>query len=218
MIESLTRLTSLDLLPEIRLRLADPALPVWKSPEAWQASGSPGEGLSEPWWAFAWAGGQAIARYVLDRPEVVRDRRVMSFAAGCGVEAIAAALAGATRVLATEIDPLCAPAIAANAALNSVRVDVTIADVVGGSLADCDVVLAGDVFYERELGERIWPWLNDFVQGGGTVLVGDPGRTWLPVRRLSRLATYSARSNSHVEDDAVRNVGVFTIARDARDV
>jgi predicted nicotinamide N-methyase len=107
---------------------------------------------------------------------------------------------------------LCAPAIAANAALNSVTVHITIADVIGSALHDQDVLLAGDVFYERELGERIWPWLKNFVALGGLVLVGDPGRTWLPVNRLSRLATYSARSHSHVEDDAVRNVGVFTIA------
>ena len=211
MFESLTRPTTLDLLPEISLRLADPALPVWKSPEAWGAPDSPGLGLPEPWWAFAWAGGQAIARYVLDHPERFRGRRVMSFAAGCGVEAIAAALVGASRVLATEIDPLCASAIAANAALNNVRVDVTIADVIGISLHDWDVVFAGDVFYEQALGERIWPWLKDFAAAGGTVLVGDPGRTWLPVGRLSRLVSYSARSNSYVEDDAVRHVGVFTI-------
>jgi predicted nicotinamide N-methyase len=212
MIEALTRPTTLHLLPELCLRLADPALAVWQSPDAWHAPGSPGQGHDEPWWAFAWAGGQAIARYLLDHPDTVRGRRVLAFAAGCGVEAIAAARAGASHVIATEIDPLCAPAIAANAALNGVTVHITIADVIGSALPDQDVVLAGDVFYERELGERIWPWLHDFVARGGVVLVGDPGRTWLPVNRLRRLATYSARSQSHVEDDAVRNVGVFTIA------
>lgn len=212
MIEALTRPTTLQLLPELRLRLADPALAVWQSPEAWHAPGSPGLGHDDPWWAFAWAGGQAIARYLLDHPDTVRGRRVMAFAAGCGVEAIAAARAGARHVVATEIDPLCAAAIAANAALNNVTVHVTIADVIGCALHEQDVVLAGDVFYDKQLAERILPWLNDFVACGGVVLVGDPGRTWLPVRRLRRLATYSARSHSHVEDDAVRSVGVFTVA------
>ena len=190
--------------PEIRLHLADEAHDLWLKTEEELA----GIGLPPPFWAFAWAGGQGLARYLLDRPETVRGRRVLDFAAGSGLVGIAAALAGAARVEAVDIDRHCAAAIACNAAANGVQVDAVIADAVDTD-AGWDVVLAGDVFYDRALTERLVPWFSALAARGATILVGDPGRHYAPDERLSPLATYAVAVTRALEDAEVKRTAVY---------
>ncbi|MDX1422082.1 MAG: 50S ribosomal protein L11 methyltransferase [Kiloniellales bacterium] len=210
------------LVPEIRLWLASEALALWQAGEAELAA----SGLPPPYWAFAWAGGQALARYLLDHPDRAAGRRVLDFAAGSGLQAIAAAKAGAAAVTASEIDPFAAAAIGLNAALNRVRVAVVAADVIGidggdgaanapnapnAEGADWDLVLAGDVFYERELAARLEPWLRRLAGRGVTVLVGDPGRAFLPKAGLERLIAYGVKTDRALEDTDLRNAVVWKV-------
>ena len=190
--------------PEIRLHLADEAHHLWhRTEEELEAIG-----LAPPFWAFAWAGGQALARYVLDHPELVRDRRVADFAAGSGLVAIAAARAGASSSHGWDIDPFAAAATALNAALNGVRVETTIADRIGQGL-DAEILLAGDVFFDREMAAAIIPWFDRLAAGGMIVLVGDPGRAYLPRERLSALATYEVSVTRALEDAEVKRSTVW---------
>jgi predicted nicotinamide N-methyase len=168
----------------VLLHLADEPIELWERTE--QEHGSQ---LPPPFWAFAWAGGQALARYLLDHPELVRGRVVCDLAAGCGLVAIAAARAGAASVTAVEIDPLAAAAITVNAAANDASVSVTLGDVLDDE-ANADVVLAGDVFYSRPMTERVLPFLQRARDGGARVLVGDPGRAYLPRGLFTAVATY----------------------------
>lgn len=161
--------------PEIVLHQADDAIALWERTEA-----AHGEHLPPPFWAFAWAGGQAVARYLLDHPEVVRGRRVLDVAAGGGVIAIAAALAGAREVTATEIDPKALDALALNARANGVTIATTLGDVLDDPHPDADVVTAGDVFYSRDLSTRMMAFLRRAARRGATVLAGDPGRAYGP--------------------------------------
>ncbi len=195
-----TRLQVPPLVPEIRLHLASEGLPLWQAGEEELAEA----GLPAPFWAFAWAGGQALARYLLDRPRAAAGKRVLDFAAGCGLAAIAAARAGAASVEASETDPFAAAAVALNAALDGAEVAVVEADlpVAAGSSGRSrwDLVLAGDVFYDRALGERVWPWLRRQAAGGADVLVGDPGRAYLPRRGLERVIACGARTSPALEN------------------
>jgi predicted nicotinamide N-methyase len=188
------------------LHLADESIPLWRKTEEELAA----EGLPPPFWAFAWAGGQALARYVLDRPHLVHGRRVLDFAAGSGLVAIAAAKAGARDVVATEIDPFAEAAVLANAAANGVTIAVTISDIV-----DCDdgweVVLAGDICYERDLAARVFAWLERLQTRGAMVLIGDPGRTYLPKERLSALQTYAVPVTRELEDAEIKRSTVWAI-------
>ena len=195
------------LVPEIRLWLASEALPLWEAGEVELAA----SGLPPPYWAFAWAGGQALARYLLDHPEQVAGRRVLDFAAGSGLPAIAAAKAGAAAVAASEIDPFAAAAIRLNAALNRVRIEVLETDVIGQDGADWDLVLAGDVFYERDLAARVEPWLRRLAGEGATVLVGDPGRGFLPEAGLERRFAYRVKTDRALEDTDERNAAVWRL-------
>lgn len=190
--------------PEIRLHLADEAHELWHRTEAELEA----IGLEPPFWAFAWAGGQGLARYVLDHPETVAGRRVVDFATGSGLVAIAAMKAGAASVLASDIDPFCAAAVALNADANGVAVATTDRDIVGAAL-DCDVLLAGDVFYDRAFAERLVPWLGDLTATGVTVLVGDPGRAYLPRERLAELARYEVPVTRILEDAEVKRTTVW---------
>lgn len=194
------------LVPEIRLHLAQEAHDLWQQTEEELAV----SGLAPPFWAFAWAGGQGLARTILDAPELVANRRVIDFASGSGLVAIAASLAGAAHVLAFDVDPFCEAAIGLNAALNDAWVEARIADVVGRPLADADVLLAGDVFFDRALADRLTPWFDALVRAGTTVLVGDPGRAYLPAQHgLEALAVHDVPVTLALEDAEVKRTTVW---------
>ncbi len=202
-----TALASPPHVPEIRLHLADEAHELWhRTEEELQEIGLP-----PPFWAFAWAGGQGLARYVLDHPDAVCGKSVLDFASGSGLVAIAAAKAGARTILAADIDPFCGPAISLNAQANSVSVDQTDADLVGVN-DGWDVVLAGDVFYDKPLAERLMPWFSTLRARGALVLIGDPGRSYLPRSGLTELATYSVPVTRVLEDAEVKRTTVWTLA------
>ncbi len=190
------------LVPEIRLHLASEVTPLWQATEASLL----GAQLAPPYWAFAWAGGQALARYVLDHPALVAGRAVLDFGAGSGLLAIAAMKAGAKSALAAEIDSFAAAAIALNAGLNDVAVAIERADAIGKSLAVA-IILVGDMFYERPLAERLVDWLRDRARNGATVLIGDPGRAYLPKTGLTEIARYAVATPLDLEDRTER-IGV----------
>jgi len=202
-----TRLMAPPHVPEISLHLADEMYALWHRTEEELAA----LGLPPPFWAFAWAGGQGLARYVLDHPQIVRGKSVLDFACGSGLVGIAAAKAGAAGVLATDIDPHCEAAVRLNTAANEVAVDHTAADLIGTD-AGWDVVLAGDVFYDRDLSSRLIPWFEMLVSRGTTVLVGDPGRAYLPNERLQSLAVYEVPVMLVLEDAEVKRTTVWRFA------
>jgi predicted nicotinamide N-methyase len=203
-----TRLRAVPHAPEIRLHVADEATELWQRTE--EELGA--IGLPPPFWAFAWAGGQALARYVLDHPEVVRGRRVLDFASGSGLVAIAAAKAGAAETVACDVDPFAIAAIGLNAKANGVEVDPLAQDVVGGD-GGWDAVLAGDICYEKELARRVTAWLDGLNRRGATVLIGDPGRAYLPKERLDALATYEVPVTRSLEDAEVKRTSVWRFRR-----
>ncbi len=192
------------LVPEMRLHLAEESIPLWQQTE--EALGE--AGLPPPFWAFAWAGGQALARYVLDNPALVQHRSVLDFAAGGGIAGIGAALAGAEPVTATEIDDFAIAAITLNAEQNGVRLHAENRDIVGAD-EGWDVVLAADVFYEDALSRRIESWLKALHDRGAIVLIGDPGRHFLPQNRLDCLAEYTVPVTRDLEDREIRNARVW---------
>jgi predicted nicotinamide N-methyase len=182
-----TRPARPSLVPEVLLRVADDVVALWEALEQEQV----GPGSEPPFWAAAWPGGQALARYVLDHPEVVAGRTVLDLGAGSGLVAVAAALAGAEQVTASEVDPYGRAAIAVNAAENGTGPFVVTGDLLDSAPdAGLDVVLAGDVCYDREMTERVLPFLGRAWLGGATVLLGDPGRPYLPREGLLSVATY----------------------------
>ncbi len=203
-----TRPGPASLVPEIRLHLATEVTPLWQATEATLAQ----NGLPPPYWAFAWPGGQALARHLLDHSTIARGGRVLDFAAGGGIAAIAAARCGA-NVTAAEIDAVAAVAIGMNAALNDVAVSVLTADLTARDPRDAarewDLVLAGDVFSERPMAERVGPWLRALAREGRTVLVADPGRAYLPAGGLVELARYSVPTSRDLEDRDIRETRVF---------
>jgi predicted nicotinamide N-methyase len=199
-----TRLTAPPLTPEIRLWLADEAVPMWRKTE--EELGA--MGLPAPFWAFAWAGGQALARYVLDNPALAAGRRVLDFASGSGLVAIAAAMAGAAETEASDIDEFAAAAISANAAENGAAVLVRLEDLVGAD-EGWDVVLAGDVSYEREMAAAVTGWLASLARRGATVLVGDPRRAYLALDRLESVVEYRVPVTRELEDSEIKRTGVF---------
>jgi predicted nicotinamide N-methyase len=183
--------------PEVLLHQADDLHGLW------EAVG----GDAPPYWAFPWLGGQALARYVLDH-DVVRSRRVLDLATGSGLVAVGAALAGAADVLAVDVDPLAVQAVAANAAVNGVRVRALLADLLDGPVPDVDVLLAGDVCYEREMAGRVLSWLGSFE---GVVLLGDPGRDYLPREGLTEVAAYDLPTTRELEGVARKHVRVYRV-------
>jgi predicted nicotinamide N-methyase len=174
------------LVPEVQLRVVDDVVALW---EAMETEGG-GAGQDPPFWAAAWPGGQALARYVLDHPETVAGRRVLDLGAGSGLVAVAALLAGAAGVVASDIDPYSHTAIALNAELNGVSGIDVVGDVLGGESPDVDVVLAGDVCYDREMTGRVLPFLGAAWLGGAAVFLGDPGRAYVPREGLVEQAAY----------------------------
>lgn len=195
------------LVPEIRLYTASEITPIWEATEAELER----LGLPPPFWAFAWAGGQALARHVLDNTGIVAGRRVLDFASGGGLSAIACARAGAAQVTANEIDPYAGAAIALNAAENGLEVEIVVEDIVGRANPGWDVVLAGDVCYEKPMSERVFAWLRGLAAEGTTVLMGDPNRTYLPRDGLTPVAKYSVQTTRAIEDTDVRNAVVWRV-------
>ena len=191
--------------PEITLWQADEPIALWEKTEA--------DGVEQPppFWAFAWAGGQALARYVLDHPGLVAGRSVLDLATGSGLVAVAAARAGARPVTANDIDPLSLAAAAVNAEVNAVRVDTVEADLLDGPPDAYRVILAGDVFYSREMAGRVLPFLRRATGAGCLVLVGDPGRAYLPSEGLVERAAYDIPVIESLESVPMRRTTVWQV-------
>ncbi|WP_434729672.1 class I SAM-dependent methyltransferase [Rhizobium binae] len=190
--------------PEISLHLASEAHELWlKTEEELEAIGLP-----PPFWAFAWAGGQGLARYILDHPEMLRGKRVLDFASGSGLVGIAAMMAGAREVMACDIDPWAEAAVRLNARANGVSLGFTGADLIGQAV-DADMLLAGDVFYDSAFATALVPWLSRLAAGGKSVLVGDPGRSYLPRDRLEFCAVYQVPVTRALEDSEIKKTTVW---------
>jgi predicted nicotinamide N-methyase len=190
--------------PEVRLRLAGEAHDLWHKTED-----ELGEiGLPPPFWAFAWAGGQGLARYVLDNPALVKGKRVIDFASGSGLVGIAAMLAGAAEATCADIDPFSMQAIALNAELNNVTVKKLHENIIGSTL-NTEALLAGDVFFDRQLASELIPWFQNLAARGVDILIGDPGRTYLPKQQLEQLAAYDVRVPRALEDAEVKRTTVW---------
>ena len=218
-----TEVVSAPLCPELKLHLVTERCPAFRMTEAQAASA----GLVEPYWAFCWPGGQALSRHLLDHPEIVRGKRVLDFGAGCAVEALAALRSGATAVVAADIDPLAGVAARLNAALNDLpgpllpsadvesgraeaSFSVTDEDLIG-TLPDCEVVLAGDVFYDRELARRGLAWLTTLARSGLEVLIGDPSRGFLDLSGLELVRAVRAHADGDLGGAVMRETGVYRI-------
>ncbi|HEY4125010.1 MAG TPA: methyltransferase [Rhizomicrobium sp.] len=196
-----TELIAPPLVPEIRLHLATEVVPLWrKTEEELEQMGVP-----PPYWAFAWAGGQALSRYILDHPHEVAGKHVLDFGSGSGMISIACMMAGAAHVLAADIDVYAVNSIALNGEANNVHVEVTSDDLIG---RDCvwDVILVGDMCYERPLAERLLAWLQG---SGARVLLGDPGRSYFPKSGVEKLATYHVQTTRELEDREIRETSVY---------
>jgi predicted nicotinamide N-methyase len=197
------------LVPEVRLHLAHEAVPLWQKTE--EELG--GLGLPPPFWAFAWAGGQALARHVLDNPGLVRGKRVIDLAAGSGLVGIAAMKAGAASALAADIDGFSVTAIGLNAVLNDVALAVTAEDLLVAPVPSCEVILVGDFAYERDLAERLFTWLAAAEDRGIPALIGDPGRSYLPRERLTKLGEYRVAVTRDLEDAEIKLTSVWRLSR-----
>ncbi len=196
-----TEVAAPPLVPELKLHLATELVPLWRKTEDELAV----IGVPPPYWAFAWAGGQALARHVLDNPDIVAGKRVLDFGAGSGLIALAAARAGAAQVLAADIDVFVCAAARLNALANDLTIAVTSEDMIGGA-APFDVILVGDMCYERPLAERLLAWLK---ASKADVLLGDPGRGYFPKSGITQLATYHVPTTRELEDRDFRETGVW---------
>ncbi len=201
-----TEIASASLVPELRLHLATEVVALWQATEATLEK----IGLPPPYWAFAWPGGQAVARHVLDNPRLVAGRRVLDLAAGCGIAAIAAAKASA-HASASEIDRFALTAIALNAALNGVEATAIDRDVLDEAPGDWDTVLAGDLCYERPMADRVAYWVRAQARAGVTVLMGDPGRAYKPADGLVEVARYVVPTSLDLEDRKTRETIVWRV-------
>jgi predicted nicotinamide N-methyase len=193
--------------PELRVRVAAELMPTWEATERHF-----GHAVAPPFWAFLWPGSQALARVILDRPELVRGRRVFDFGSGCGLAAIAAARSGASRVVACDLDEVAAESQRANAELNGVAIESLTRDPVGRPLRDFDVVLAGDVCYERSPARQITAWLRDLADDGLTVLLADPGRAYAPTDGLELLEGFDVPTSRELESGDEMHTRVWRIA------
>ncbi len=205
------RLTPVPLAPEVRLLLADDPMVLWARLEA-----EAGRRLPPPFWASAWTGGQALARYVLDNPGVVAGRRVLDLASGSGLVAVAVAACGAASITANDTDPYAIAAIRANARANRVDVTAVSADLLDGVTADVDVVLAGDALYSSAMAERVLPFLARMAERGAQVLVGDPGRGHAPHDWFEPVAVYHRPMMGMAEDAQMERTTVLLLRRDHR--
>ena len=203
-----TELTAAPLVPEIRLHLAAESLPIWRKTEEELGQMN----VPPPYWAFAWAGGQALARFILDNRQLVAGRRVLDLGAGSGLVSIAAMLAGAAQAIASDIDGLALAAIQLNAEANGVGVETTATDLLASAPDDAEVVLVGDLFYERALAERVLAFVEAARQGGAEVLVGDPRRSYFPGDRFRQVALYSVPVTRELEDAEIKRSAVWRLA------
>ncbi|MGH6931217.1 MAG: class I SAM-dependent methyltransferase [Dongiaceae bacterium] len=194
------------LVPEITLHLATEVTPLWRATQARLHDLN----LPPPYWAFAWPGGQALARHLLDHPGLVAGQRVLDFASGSGLVAIAAARAGAAQVTAADIDPFAAAAIALNARINGVNPTISTSDAIDRP-GQWDAVLAGDICYERPMTQRAIPWLRGLADRGIAVLLVDPGRAYLPADGLTELARYRVPTSLELEDSRVRETVIWRL-------
>ena len=201
-----TRIAQAPGLP-IRLYTADELTPIWEATEKDLAEAN----VAPPFWAFPWAGGQALARYVLDNPEIVRGKLVLDLASGSGLVAIAAALAGAAEVVANDIDPMCEAAVALNAELNGVAINYHGGNLLDGDPLDYDVILAADVFYEQTPAKMFRAMLERCHTNGATVLAGDPGRTYFPRDAFTQVAEYAVETTTEIENHPVKTARVWTL-------
>ncbi|MCC7252742.1 methyltransferase [Hyphomicrobium sp.] len=202
-----TRPLAPPLVPEILLHLAEESLPIWQKTE---------EELGEmnvppPYWAFAWAGGQALARYLLDNPERIAGKSVIDLGTGSGLTAIAASRAGARAVLAADIDALALTAIGLNAALNGVEIETTRDDLLAGAPGEVEIVLIGDLFYERELAARVMAYIEKAAAAGAQVLIGDPKRSYFPAGRFTPVAEYQVPVTRELEDAEIKRTSVWQL-------
>jgi predicted nicotinamide N-methyase len=197
--------TQAPLVPEITLHLASEVTPLWHATEEVLEQ----NGLPPPYWAFVWPGGQTFARILLDRPELARGRKVLDFAAGCGIAAIAAAKAGAKQVVATEIDAFAVAALSLNAALNGVAFEIFEGDVLAEPPARWDLILAGDVCYERPMAERTLAWLDLAIAQGTEVLIADPGRAYLPKSGLTEIARHDVPTPLDLENRKIMTTVIY---------
>jgi predicted nicotinamide N-methyase len=202
-----TRILAPPLVPEIALHLAEESLPIWQKTE---------EELGEinvppPYWAFAWAGGQALARYILDHPAEVAGKRVLDLGSGSGLTAIASCLAGAERVLAADIDAMALAAVRLNAAHNGVDVATVSDDVLSSPPGPFDTVLVGDLFYERELAERVLTYVSLAAAHGQRILIGDPQRNYFPRGRFQLAGEYRVAVTRELEDATIKQTAVWIV-------
>ncbi|MEO0980007.1 MAG: methyltransferase [Pseudomonadota bacterium] len=194
---------------EIRLHVADEAMELWQKTEE-----DLGElGLDPPFWAFAWAGGQGLARYILDTPSLVAGKNVIDFACGSGLVGIAAMMAGARRCRAVDIDPFAIAAAGLNAELNGVRLDLEVADLTHQATPSADLVFCGDVFYDRQMAGAVTGFMDRLIDAGIDVLVGDPGRSYLPRTRLTELGVYKVPVVGALEDNEIKKTSVYRVGR-----
>ncbi|HWV82033.1 MAG TPA: 50S ribosomal protein L11 methyltransferase [Hyphomicrobiaceae bacterium] len=202
-----TRLLAPPLVPEIRLHLAEESLPIWRKTEE-----ELGEmGLPPPYWAFAWAGGQALARYLLDNAVTVAGKSVIDIGAGSGIAAIAAAKAGARHVCAADIDALAVAAMGLNAAANDVALAATTDDWLSIDAPQGEIVLVGDLFYERPLAERVMDFVRQKARAGSVVLVGDPRRSYFPTDTFEAIAHYEVPVTRELEDAEIKRAAVWRL-------
>ena len=202
-----TRIQTVPHAPEISLWLADEVTPIWRmTEEALEQIGLP-----PPFWAFAWSGGQGLARWVLDNPGTFAGRSVVDFAAGSGLVGVAAMKAGATRVLCADIDPFCEAAVRLNGAANGVALSFTDADLLDSAPPEVDVICAGDVCYEKPMTDRVMAWLRQARLQGSQVFIGDPHRTYFRTEGLTHLAEYQVPTTRELEDFAIKRSSVFSL-------
>lgn len=192
---------------ELLIWQADEIAPIWSATEADLAR----QGLDPPFWAFPWAGGQAVARLILERPQLVKGKRVLDIAAGSGMIAIAAAMSGATSVVANDIDPLCEAATALNAKANGVKIGWIDGDLLHGSPPNVDVILAGDIFYQKQMAERFLDWLGRAAAQGADVYAGDPGRAYAPQGGAAPIAEYDIETTADLESVTLRRSRVWKL-------
>ena len=207
---SRTRLARPPAVPELLLHLAEDMDATWADLQRELDDAA----LEPPYWAFAWLGGQAVARHVLDHPSLVAGRRVLDLATGSGLCALAARLAGAAQVTAVDVDPVAVQAVLLNAAANDLQVDAVCADLLDGPPPEADVVLAGDVFYDAELGPRVQRWLGRARAAGADVVVGDPGRHYLPQDRVTEVGAYDVPTTRELEGVELKRVRVYAFDRE----
>jgi predicted nicotinamide N-methyase len=204
-----TALEAPAMVPEFKLWLASEYVPIWQATETWLEE----QNVDPPYWAFCWPGGQAIARYLLDHPDLVRGKRVIDFAAGSGVSSMAAARAGARSVIANDIDMLSLIAARLNAAANGLTIEVSSEDWLAGGPGDpeADVVIAGDVCYEREMSRQAIEWLRSHADRGRLVLLGDPGRNYFTAQGLEERARYDIPTSLQLENRGMRETVVWRV-------